>query len=435
LIKKGNYYSDFLLKFDYLFEKFNIKTEKFKEELIKFKEKNDYLKNLYGNQDYSSLENELSKNTEIESEFNELSNDLYDNISNYNLLIDNFTETKQKLESLKEFNVTLNTSIEINNLVNEFNNLDINSIEKFNKKLENLQIEEGGYFSDFNINISLEKIYLEEIPMKEVVLDERLPECCLFEKCNICYNNINYPIIFLRGHDFNKDASAESSLDVFSVMEKNLDSADYIKAGSVLSDYNNLVDFNSTFMFEASYYFDTYKNTGGNVVIQTKTDNIDTYSIRLKDIIENIRFRTGKDKVSLVAHSMGGLVARRYIQVFGSSNIDKIILIGVPNKGIEDDILSYCKIFGAELECNDMGKNSLFMNKLLNQKFDIPVYNIIGTGCNNGDGVVSKDSAYLENAKNYFINRSCDTLKLKVLHSELPSNDEVIKIVKEIINT
>ncbi|KKS42760.1 MAG: Lecithin:cholesterol acyltransferase [Candidatus Collierbacteria bacterium GW2011_GWA2_42_17] len=55
---------------------------------------------------------------------------------------------------------------------------------------------------------------------------------------------------------------------------------------------------------------------------------------RLKVYIDT-NISTG-EKVNLVGHSMGGLVARAYTQTYGTSKINKIITVGSPNKGVTE---------------------------------------------------------------------------------------------------
>ena len=53
----------------------------------------------------------------------------------------------------------------------------------------------------------------------------------------------------------------------------------------------------------------------------------------LKDKIDEILYSTGAGKVDIVAHSMGGLVTKRYIAGNGEDKIDKLIFLGTPQLG------------------------------------------------------------------------------------------------------
>lgn len=62
----------------------------------------------------------------------------------------------------------------------------------------------------------------------------------------------------------------------------------------------------------------------------------------LKPMIDRVKQETGSDKVDIVAHSMGGLVARSYIQ--GSSyenDVDQLITLGTPHQGAADAYIAW----------------------------------------------------------------------------------------------
>lgn len=62
----------------------------------------------------------------------------------------------------------------------------------------------------------------------------------------------------------------------------------------------------------------------------------------LKDKIQQVKNITGASRVDLVAHSMGGLVARSYIQSDNYQNdVDQIIFLGTPHKGSLESYLKY----------------------------------------------------------------------------------------------
>jgi len=63
---------------------------------------------------------------------------------------------------------------------------------------------------------------------------------------------------------------------------------------------------------------------------------IDDFALALAGRVEEVRRRTGADKVVLVAHSMGGLVARAYIaRLGGAGRVERLVTIGSPHHGSE----------------------------------------------------------------------------------------------------
>ena len=317
---------------------------------------------------------------------------------------------------------------------------------------ENCQKPNITYY-DLN-NESIELIKQEEtMPVKiGIEFDDPLPKCCVFGKCSACCLSeecINdpskFPVVFVHGHSVNKKTSADYSLDVFNKLQKELEKDGYLNAGSI-SLYTPADTSPGVWglsqapvSIKASYYFDVFKEPENYVVVQIKSENIDTYALRLREIIQTIKHRTGKPKVILMAHSMGGLVSRRYLQIFGEEDVEKLIMIGTPNQGIEGNIAHICPIIGDKYACRDMAVNSLFINKLNRGELpNIKTYMIIGDGCQMdgqpGDGTVLVKNARLEGemVKNFVINGTCDGLKM--LHSKMLDPQlypEVYKIIKQ----
>ena len=276
-----------------------------------------------------------------------------------------------------------------------------------------------------------------------IKLTENYPVCCVFGQCRSCCTSGEcgkdeslYPVLFLHGHALNSDNSPDYSLDAFNKIQAKLQEDGYISAGTItpVSDYSEIKKgdwglASRPVSVKGSYYLVSYYNLGSYTLATQKSENIETYAIRLKELIELLKFRTGKDKVIIVAHSMGGLVARSYLQIFGDNDVDKLIMIASPNEGISESVSSYCPILGEKKECNDMLENSIFIKKL-NDPNKVPgntkVYNIIGTGCSmdsmTGDGIVTKENAELEHAENFYVNGTCEGLS-KVLHTEILNID------------
>ncbi|WP_066503673.1 lipase family alpha/beta hydrolase [Abyssisolibacter fermentans] len=75
-------------------------------------------------------------------------------------------------------------------------------------------------------------------------------------------------------------------------------------------------------------------------------------------IIEKAKNKTGSNKVDIVAHSMGGLVARSYIQSEDyRDDINKLILAGTPNAGSPS---SYFFCSGGKLPYDEVNNNFFF---------------------------------------------------------------------------
>ncbi|MDP2736679.1 MAG: hypothetical protein Q8O59_02740 [bacterium] len=98
-----------------------------------------------------------------------------------------------------------------------------------------------------------------------------------------------------------------------------------------------------------------------------RTDNNLTAGL-LKDKINSVKAITGASKVDIIAHSMGGLVARSYIEGSGyQSDIDQIVFLGTPHQGSPE---SYLKYEGAEfVEKWDWFKKYLFQIEAATQGY------------------------------------------------------------------
>ncbi|HLD98016.1 MAG TPA: alpha/beta hydrolase [Candidatus Nanoarchaeia archaeon] len=438
-------------------------------------------KTFWENQSFADLNNVLKDSkvnfSNLEQNFNQTKLNLESNITIYNELAQNLTELSLILHNLENqsqyiFNESLTSDID--SLVDEFNTLVANntntSLDKkyseiliINNKLAVIlpnAVEEINAKIPSNKSWDISKVYIVNMStinnsLSNITIindfDEPYGICCISGNCTACCdskecseNKDNYPIIFIHGHDFSKAASADYSFESFRSIQQELENNNYINAGtiSLYSDPNEPIGVLSQIprplSFRVSYYFDYFKDPLNPIIIQTKTENIDTYAIRLKDIIEEVKIKTNRPKVNIISHSMGGLAVRRYIQLFGSENVDKVILITSPNKGIEGDVSRYCAIFGEKLECEDMNSNSLFMNKLSREGFPaIKIYNIVGVGCNikgeDSDGIVLKRNAVLEgeNIVNIYINGTCTGIDL--LHTEILKTKKYRETYKKII--
>ena len=109
----------------------------------------------------------------------------------------------------------------------------------------------------------------------------------------------------------------------------------------------------------AGYYTEANKDTG-----------IAEYAKELNHAIELIRACTGSEQVILVAHSMGGLVSRKYMADYGDLHVKKLITLATPHYGFNvftrgEIILMMLRLFtGRENEVEEMRPNSDFLQAL-----------------------------------------------------------------------
>jgi len=280
----------------------------------------------------------------------------------------------------------------------------------------------------------------------DVVLPENLPQCCVFGECRECCNTarcqsdpMTFPVVFVHGHAFNAGNSPEYSLGgYFSKIQRSLARDGYLDAGIVTpsSTFSEVAPgewglSGKPITARVTYYYNFYKSGTDYILVTQKSENIETYAIRLKEMIDIVRHHTGKEKVDIVAHSMGGLVVRRYLQLFGEEGVNTVVLIGTPNNGITDSTERLCPLFGATKECDDMEEDSVFMTKLNDpgsQPTKVRFVTIAASGCpiagKPGDGVVTVESVALPYATNYVVNGTCDDLFGSDLHTEMLNSDK-----------
>ncbi|PIN96680.1 hypothetical protein COU56_00095 [Candidatus Pacearchaeota archaeon CG10_big_fil_rev_8_21_14_0_10_31_9] len=413
----------------------------------------------WGKQNYNEIEIDfrdiIYKNNNNFEYFNELNDSVHGKINDYNYIINNLNDIYINLTKLDSYAFDNETGLsELNNTIKSYNNL-VKNIEHYSNienkifLLNQFKIKYMENITNLGIKIKdLEKKQnsseIIKTDLKTISFDRSkynltyfnfdvVPQCCLFEKCESCCFNEecrdnSYPIIFLHGHQVIKQESPEYSLESLNKLQEEIENYYYLSSGttSIILDKNDpriFQYFNATVTFRGSYYYDLFNDPENPVVVSAKDDDIDAYAIRLKNLVSVVKEKTGRPKVIIIGYSMGGLVTRRYVQLFGEENVDKIILIATPNQGINEDVAQYCDIFGEANHCKDMKKKSSFMNNLNNGEIpSIPVYNIIGTGCDtygeDGDGIVSSNSAFLESAKNIYIDGTCNGL-FDPLHTQI----------------
>lgn len=338
---------------------------------------------------------------------------------------------------------------------NEPTLLDLESDSKeFGEKYCNLDLKvESGSFSSVS---NVEGDTLTGSSIEDVIENENLcssfgitGKCCENDECK--YNEESYPVIFLHGHAFSSYDDPAYSLDAFNNMQLTLFQDKYRIGGTFLptDEYANMVagewgKVNFPITVKATYYIGVYNSDGKIVSAPSKEESISTYAQRLSNVVELVKFRTGRNKVNIVAHSMGGLVAREYINNGGESSVHKLIMIGTPNHGTYGGANTLCELVGgASVECAEMRAGSdfiTFLNSGDETYGNVKYYTIAGSGCVvngiDGDGLIRRSSVELNGAKNVKVDGKCEGWSNKDFHSNLldPSKySQTLEYVKQFL--
>ena len=162
------------------------------------------------------------------------------------------------------------------------------------------------------------------------------------------------------------------------------------------------------------------------------------YMQKVEKRVDEVKQKTGQDKVVIVAHSMGGLVTRQYLYLFGEDSVEKAILVGTPNHGVIGASKDLCGLIGSKRECEDMYQDSLFLKKLnAFTPTKTNMYTIAASGCpkygEEGDGVVSVQSVFLPYANNTLVEGVCTDALQSDLHRALINPDKYPQIYDRIV--
>ncbi|MEA2035882.1 MAG: alpha/beta fold hydrolase [Nanoarchaeota archaeon] len=424
-----------------------------------------YIKNFAGRYEFlDELEKDNKKVYDFVWEFNQSLNEEYEKANSEGIYLASI-EYSKKCDLGDCENLSEDLCLDLNKIFNEYETETLGEGVKLV-----VSSESRGYYNKYCSNLTnlsslptkignldeVEVLDTNNITTYDLIkseLAENLPICCVYGECNPCCtsdeckkNSSLFPVVLIHGHSPFKGVSPEPSIDIFNKMQYQLQEDGYMNAGTIRFDFKpeeykgqewGLA--NLPVVVKASYYYDYFYSLGKYIYITMKADNIDTYAIRLNDIILLAKYKTGRPKVNIIAHSMGGLVVRRYIQIFGEDSLDKVILIGTPNEGIEPNVERICNILGERRECEDMSKDGVFLKKLNNPLDEIKsvrFYTISGKGCRigekDGDGVVTLGSSTLDYAEKYFVDGSCmDFFKIS-LHNDLADIDKYPKVYEYI---
>jgi len=167
------------------------------------------------------------------------------------------------------------------------------------------------------------------------------------------------------------------------------------------------------------------------------TPDIERYTKSLEEAVDIIKKCTSSERVDIVAHSMGGIVARNYINKIDNRSIRKLVMLGTPNHGGLYNGADLVDFFAEEkdnitIDFIQLSNKSEFM-KELNKKEDlegVEYYTVAGDIDGKGDGIVLKESVWLEGQeKNITVDCFHTSIKSPIRCSE------AYEFVKEILKS
>jgi hypothetical protein len=134
---------------------------------------------------------------------------------------------------------------------------------------------------------------------------------------------VDYPIVFIHG-------IAGSNSDWQSLVQTLSDNYCEISYGSNKDILHNFTVPHTPSLWLLSYYTK-------NLFKELLSGDLTLYSLRLKAMIDKVMELTGKNRVIIIAHSMGGLVARKYMTLDENTwqSVYKILTIATPHNGID----------------------------------------------------------------------------------------------------
>ncbi|MBS3119780.1 hypothetical protein J4475_03065 [Candidatus Woesearchaeota archaeon] len=155
--------------------------------------------------------------------------------------------------------------------------------------------------------------------LSRLMLSPNPEKCCTFSQCQACLDGGEpaIPVLFIHGHALNDQNTPALAMNAFTKLQSRLQDDGFINAGELdLSRAFADVKQGEWGMSgrpvtaRASYYYIAHYAIGGVTLGAQKSERIENYAIRLKDIIALLKYRTGSSKVNIVAHSMGGKVCK-----------------------------------------------------------------------------------------------------------------------------
>jgi|GEM_PF-6926035 len=137
---------------------------------------------------------------------------------------------------------------------------------------------------------------------------------------------------------------------------------------------------------------------------------LETYAPQIKAKIEEILDNSKQDKVVLVGHSMGGVLARDYVRTNGAEDVETIITLGSPHKGTTLGFLA----LGTAVK--QMLPNCEYLNELAKDE-NIKQVDVHCIASVHDNLVVPFHNAWLDHSTNYMVTHYGHVSMMKAPHT------------------
>jgi len=151
---------------------------------------------------------------------------------------------------------------------------------------------------------------------------------------------------------------------------------------------------NSGYWAHLTLLLDAARISHAGVDLEPVAGSIDGYVPLVEQAVQNLRAQTGAHTIAIVAHSMGGLVARAWMRAHGTARVARVITLGTPHHG-------------TALACFGLGQNAFQMRpgspwlRALAEGEDAATRALVTSLYSHHDNIVSpQESSRLPGARN-----------------------------------